>query len=199
MGLKEVVSNGRPIPDTELRIVAPNGSPLPEGVIGEVRVKGPGIFHGYYNDAQATAEGLRDGWLCTGDLGFLEHGELYLTGRIKDVLILRGHNLMPHELEWLAEEVTGGGGGQRTGAFSIARGGQGEEAVLVVETTEKHPEALADLGHGIRQRIGRALSLTVADIAFVRRGKIPKTTSGKVQRRELRRMYLDGEIERLDA
>jgi acyl-CoA synthetase (AMP-forming)/AMP-acid ligase II len=106
---------------------------------------------------------------------------------------------MPHELEWLAEEVTGGGGAQRTGAFSVARGSDGEEAVLVVETTEKDPAALGELAHGIRQRVGRALSLTLADVAFVRRGKIPKTTSGKVQRRQLRQMYLDGELERLDS
>jgi fatty-acyl-CoA synthase len=199
LGLKAVVSTGPPIPDTEVRIVAPEGSALPEGAIGEVRARGPGIFRGYYNDAAATAEGLRDGWLCTGDLGFLKDGELYLTGRIKDVLILRGHNLMPHELEWLAEEVTGGGGAQRTGAFSIARGSEGEEAVVVAETTEKDPQALAALAHDIRQRVGRTLSLTLADVAFVRRGKIPKTTSGKVQRRQLRQMYLDGELERLDA
>ncbi len=199
MGLTDIVCVGEPIPDTEVRIVAPDGSTLPDGQIGEVRSLGPSNFSGYYNDPEATAEGLKDGWLCTGDLGFLKDGELYIAGRLKDLLIVRGHNLMPHELEWLAESVTGGGGALRCGAFSVAQGAEGEQAVLVVETTEKEPDALAALDHDIRQRVGRALGMTLADVAFVRRGRIPKTTSGKVQRRELRRRYLDGKVERLGS
>lgn len=197
LGLSDVACVGRPVRDTEVRVVAPDGRELPEGEVGEVRVAGPGVFMGYYNDPEATAEALRDGWLATGDLGFRHGGELYLTGRSKDVLILRGHNLMPHELEWLAEGVTGGGGALRCGAFSVARGALGEEPVLVVETTERDPEKLARLGHDVRSAIGRNLSLPVADLIFVRRGRIPKTTSGKVQRRELRQLYLDGQLERL--
>lgn len=196
-GLAEVVSVGVPVADTEVAVCAPGGQPLPEGEIGEVRIKGPGVFSGYYNDPEATAAGLQDGWLVTGDLGFLHRGELYLTGRLKDLLIVHGHNLMPHELEWLAEEVTGGGGAQRSGAFSVARDGQGEEAVLVVEVGERDPQRLEEMGRAIRSRIGRTLSLPLADLVFVRRGKIPKTTSGKVQRRALRELYLRDELVRL--
>ncbi len=198
LGLSDVACLGRPIPDTEIIIAAPDGSKLPEGEIGEVRIQGPGVFAGYWRDSQATASGLQNGWLCTGDLGFLADGELYLTGRTKDVLILRGHNLMPHELEWLAEGTVGGGGALRSGAFSVARGAAGEEAVIVVETAEKQPEALQNLAREIRLSVAHALSLTLADVAFVRRGKIPKTTSGKVQRRELRQRYLDGTLDRLE-
>ena len=197
LALQEVVCVGEAIGDTEVVIAGPDERPLADGAIGEVRVKGPGVFTGYWNDPEATAEGLRDGWLCTGDLGFLADGELYLTGRTKDLLILRGHNVMPHELEWATEGVTGGGGALRSGAFSIARGAQGEEAVLVVETTERDPEKRAELDHAIRSAVGRELSIVLADLAFVRRGKIPKTTSGKVQRRTLRSMYLDGTLEKL--
>jgi acyl-CoA synthetase (AMP-forming)/AMP-acid ligase II len=135
--------------------------------------------------------------LCTGDLGFLQDGELYLTGRVKDVLIIRGNNVMPHELEWLAEGVSRSGGSQRSGAFSIARGSGGEEPVLVVESTEKDPSALRALDREIRLRVGRALGLPLADLVFVRRGRIPKTTSGKVKRRELRQRYIDGTLERV--
>lgn len=197
VGSAEVACVGSPVADTEIVIVAPDGSALPEGAIGEVRAKGPGIFTGYWGDPQATAETLIDGWLATGDLGFLHQGELYLTGRLKDVLILRGHNLMPHELEWLAEGVTGGGGVERAGAFSVDGGAEGERPVLVVETGERDPEALERLGRDVRLEVGHALSLTLADVAFVRRGRIPKTTSGKVQRRDLKRLYLAGELERL--
>ncbi len=197
LGLTEVVSVGRAIRDTEVQITSPDGRPLPDGQVGEVRAKGPGIFAGYYNDAEATAEGLRDGWLCTGDLGFLHDGELYLTGRTKDLLIIQGNNVMPHELEWIAESVASGGGSQRCGAFSIARGAEGEEAVVVMETTEKDPARLDQMAQEIRVRIGRAMALPLADMMFVRRGKIPKTTSGKVQRKQLKQSYLAGELERV--
>ncbi|MCB1055787.1 MAG: AMP-binding protein, partial [Acidobacteria bacterium] len=197
LGLAEVACVGEPVTDTEVRIAAPDGSSLAPGKIGEVQVRGPSVFAGYYNDREATADTLVDGWLHTGDLGFLEGGELYLTGRTKDVLILHGHNLMPHELEWLAESAVGGGGAQRCGAFSIARGAAGEEPIVVLEVERADSETLAAIEHDVRQRIGRALSLPLADVVFVRRGKIPKTTSGKVQRRQLRQLYLDGELERL--
>ena len=195
--MSEVVSVGSPVDDTEIRIVAPDGSPLPPGRIGEVRVKGPGVFSGYYNDPEGTAEGLDSGWLCTGDLGFMDDGELYVSGRLKDVLIIRGTNVMPHELEWLAESVAGAGGSMRCGAFSVARGAEGEQAVVVVETTEKSEDTLAEMSREIRRRIGSALSLTLADVVFLRRGQIAKTTSGKVKRKELCRRYLAGQLKRL--
>lgn len=192
-----LVCVGAPVLDTEVRVVAPDGSALGEERVGEVEIRGPGVFAGYFGDAAATAETLHQGWLRTGDLGFAAEGELYLTGRLKDILIVRGQNLMPHELEWLAESVTGGGGALRSGAISVERGVHGEEAVLVVETEDREPAALARLDHEVRLAVARALSLPLADLVFVRRGVIPKTTSGKVQRNELRHRYLAGEIERL--
>jgi fatty-acyl-CoA synthase len=196
-GSAEVACVGEPVRDTELRITAPDGSPRAAGEVGEVWVRGPGVFPGYYRDPEATAESLDGGWLRTGDLGFLAGGELYLTGRLKDLLIIRGQNVMPHELEWLAEEVVGGGGAARCGAFSVVRGAQGEAAVLVVETGDRKPESLAALGREVRLRVARSLALPLADVAFVRRGQIPKTTSGKVQRGELRARYLAGTLQRL--
>ena len=166
--------------------------------MGEVQIRGPGLFGGYLHEPEATAATLRNGWLCTGDLGFLDAGELYLTGRTKDLLIIRGHNLMPHELEWVAEGVTGGGGAVRSGAFSVARGAAGEEAVLVVEAREVDPERLGALGREIRDSVARSLSLTLADLVFVRRGRLPRTTSGKVKRQRLREQYLRGEIDRIE-
>lgn len=197
--LEAVVCVGTPIEGMAVRITDPAGHGVTAGTVGEVRAQGPSIFAGYWNDPEATAEGLQDGWLVTGDLGFLdEAGELYLTGRRKDILIVHGHNIMPHELEWLAESVTGGGGAIRSGAFSVARGGQGEQPVLAVEAAERDPEKRARMAHEIRSLIGRQLGLPLADLVFVRRGRLPKTTSGKVQRRQLRAMYLEGTLDRLD-
>ncbi|MEI6234053.1 MAG: fatty acyl-AMP ligase [Planctomycetota bacterium] len=197
LGMKELVSNGFPVLDTSLRI-SPAGSPhsLLDGQIGEVCVNSPSVFAGYYNSPEATAAALQDDWLRTGDLGFMHDGELYLTGRIKDVLIVNGHNIMPHEIEWLAESATGAGGSERCGAFSIARGAEGEQAVVVLEISDMEDAALPALAHDIRSRVGRTLGLPLADVVLVKRGIIPKTTSGKVQRRELRTRYLDNTLER---
>lgn len=195
---REAVAVGTPVMDTEVAVRAPDGSTLPAGSVGEVCVRGPGVFAGYWRDPEATAEALQDGWLFTGDLGFLEDGELHITGRIKDLLILRGHNVMPHELEWCAEGPSGGGGTARSAAFSIPGGAEGERAVLVVETAGEATQ-LAELAGRIRREVGDRLGLALADVAFVRRGRLPRTTSGKVRRGELRRRYLAGELERLDA
>ena len=195
-----VACTGIPGLDTEVKITAPGQSrdtTPKEGVIGEIWAKGPAIFSGYYNDDNATRESLVDGWLRTGDLGFLKDGELYITGRTKDLLIVNGQNIMPHEIEWIAESVSGGGGAERCGAFSVARDSTGEQAVIVIEISGQSQSPLAGMEREIRVRIGRELGLTLADILFVKRGQIPKTTSGKVQRAELRRRYLDGELERL--
>ncbi|MEE8278375.1 MAG: AMP-binding protein, partial [Thermoanaerobaculia bacterium] len=199
LGLADLVGAGPPVPETELKITAPDGSSLAAGSVGEIRVRGPSVFSGYYNDPEATRETLQDGWLRTGDLGFLDDGELFVAGRVKDLLIVRGQNLMPHELEWLAESATGGGGSLRAAAFSVARGPEGEEAVVVVEVSSGDVAALHELAGRVRSRIGRELGLPVADVALVRRGRIPKTTSGKVKRGELRGLYLDGRLERLDS
>jgi acyl-CoA synthetase (AMP-forming)/AMP-acid ligase II len=196
-GMSRVVSTGSPIRDTHIRIAAPDGSELGEHVIGEVAIEGPGVFSGYYNDPEATAESLVNGWFATGDLGFLADGELYLTGRTKDLLIVHGHNIMPEEIERLADGVTGGGGMLRSAAFSVARGAGGEEAIVVVEVDGRDPDRLPALDREIRVQIGRSMGLPLADLVFVRRGRIPRTTSGKMQRGELRHKYLDGSLERL--
>ena len=121
----DIVCVGKPITDMAVEILGPNGEPLPAGSVGEVVVTGPSVFSGYYANPAATAEGLRNGRLHTGDLGFLNDGELYVTGRLKDILIIHGHNIMPHEIEWLAEGAAGGGGAARAGAFAIDLGAEG--------------------------------------------------------------------------
>ncbi len=195
--MTDVVSNGEPIRDTRVEIRATDGSRLAEGSIGEICIKGPGVFLGYYNDPEATKATLTDGWFATGDLGFIQDRELYITGRTKDLLIVHGHNIMPDEIERLADTVTGGGGLMRSAAFSVARSAQGEEAVVVVEVAEADFDRLEAIGRDIKIQIGRTMGLPVADLVFVRRGRIPRTTSGKMQRGELRKKYLDGTLERL--
>ncbi len=196
-GMSEVVSNGLPILDTRVEIRSPDGRACAEDTIGEVCIHGPGVFRGYFNDEQATAASLKEGWFYTGDLGFLHDGELYITGRKKEILIVHGHNMMPDELERIADGVSGGGGLCRSAAFSVAHSAEGEEAVMVVEISEPDRLKMREMEQEIRSQIGRHLGLPLADLAFVRRGQIPRTTSGKIQRNELRRRYLEEGLQRL--
>ena len=191
-----IVGVGSPLAGTRVEIRAPDGATLRDGEIGEVCVRGPGVFQGYYRDAEATRATLRDGWLHTGDLGFHADGELWLTGRIKDLIIVNGQNVMPHEIEWLAEQASGGGGEGRSGAISV-RDDRGEQPVVVVELPRGGAAGAAELEREIRRRVGYALGLQLLDVAFVKRGALPRTTSGKVKRRELARLYSEGALERV--
>ncbi len=192
-GGPEVTSNGPPMEGTEIEIAAPDGRALPPGEVGEIRLRSPSVMLGYWDDPEATAEVLRDGWLYTGDLGFLSAaGEVHITGRTKEVLILGGSNLMPQEIEWVAESVLGTGGRERAAAFSVD-GAHGERAVLVMETGGAGDTA-GLLKSEVGRSVGRALGIQLADLLLVRRGRIPRTSSGKVRRRSLREQYLRGDL-----
>jgi acyl-CoA synthetase (AMP-forming)/AMP-acid ligase II len=189
-----VICLGAPLSGTELRIASPNGQPVAEGREGEVLVHGPGLFSGYFGDPDATRRVLRDGWLRTGDLGFLREGELYVTGRRDDRLILRGDTINPHELEWIAEGVSEGAEGCRAAAFSVAHDDRGEQAILIVETPQRDPSMLQAIDAEIRERVGKRLAIQLAELAFVRRGRLPRTTSGKIRRAAARELYLQGAL-----
>ena len=192
-GGPEVTSNGPAMPGAEIQIAAPDGRALPAGEVGEIRLRGPGVMQGYWNDPEATAEVLRDGWLYTGDLGFLNAaGEVHITGRTKEILILGGSNVMPHEIEWVAESVLGAGGRERSAAFPVDAP-HGEQAILVVEDPGDRASA-ALLRSEVGRAVGRALGIRLADLVVVRRGRIPRTSSGKVRRRALREEYLRGDL-----
>ncbi len=192
-GGPEVTSNGPAMPESKIEIAAPDGRSLPVGQVGEIRLRSPSMMQGYWNDPTATAEVLRDGWLHTGDLGFLNRdGEVHITGRLKEILILAGSNVMPHEIEWLAESVLGAGGRERAAAFPVD-GPHGEQAILVIEDPGDRISP-AVLQSEVGRRLGRALGIQLADLVIVRRGTIPRTSSGKVRRHALRETYLRGEL-----
>jgi nonribosomal peptide synthetase protein BlmVI len=182
--------------DTQIRVIDGAGSPLSDGNIGEVVVRGPGVFRGYLNDTPATNEVLTDGWLRTGDLGLIRDHELYLTGRLKDLLIVHGQNFMPHDVEAIAEQAAGGGL-SRSCAFSTSQDLEAEKVVLVVEVTTGDADTLAAHGNAIRRLIARELSFSVGEVLLVRRGAIPKTSSGKIRRDALRDLYFKGMLEPL--
>lgn len=195
-GALELVSCGRPFAEHELRIFADSGESLPDRRIGEIRFRGPSVAAGYFSNKEATAAAFdppeRGGWLHTGDLGYLVDGELYISGRKKDVLILNGRNYYPQGIEWLVENVPGIRRGNVV-AFSVP-GDSTEEAVVVAETAETDGERRKALMQAVRSHINAELGLSIADVHLLGVGEMPKTTSGKLQRRRTREQYLSGTL-----
>ncbi len=196
---REIVSVGRPVPGFRLRIVNPAGRDLPEGLVGRVWIQGPSLMDGYLGDPEATARVLRDGWLDTGDLGFLQSGELYLTGRAKDAIILRGRNYAPEEIERAAEEVPGVRAGCAVAVSWLPENAPGEVLALFVEASrEIAPEDLAALPEACRKAVLGATGLAVDRLELLPPGTLPRTSSGKLRRGETLRLYLSGELAALD-
>ena len=195
--VQEAVCLGEPVADTEIRCAGPNGVERREDQIGEILVRGPALFTGYFDDRTATQAAFHQGWLRTGDLGFIHSRELYLTGRLKDVLIIRGENFMPQQLERVAEGIFGGTA--RAAAFSVGTARDCERAVLLVETPQQDRERIAETSSEIRSRIGDAFGLQLADLVFLRRGSLPTTSSGKLRRGEAQAQYLAGRLQGVES
>jgi fatty-acyl-CoA synthase len=189
----EVVSCGRTFPGHEVRIRGEDGSFLPERSVGEICLRGPSVAAGYFQNPEASrAAGMGpegDGFLRTGDLGYLAGGEVYVSGRIKDILIVNGRNYYPQRIEWLVDELPGV---RKGSAVVFTRPGTAsEEIVVAVESRDRAPDQLSKT---IAERINEEFQLAVADVRIVPPGALPKTSSGKLQRRKTRQQYLDGTI-----
>lgn len=184
------VSCGPAFPGHEIAIFSEAGTRLPEGREGEICLKGPSVCPGYFQNPEATAASWRDGWLHTGDLGFLLNGEVFVTGRIKDLIIVNGRNVHPQAVEWAVAEVDGVRKGNVV-AFSVPSP-EGEQLVVVCEAREGG--ATDALAEPIRVAVQRETGLRVADVLFLAPGGLPKTSSGKLQRRKTREQYLAGEL-----
>ncbi len=185
----EVVCCGHPFPGHELAIVDEAGNHLPERRVGEVLTRGPSVTPGYYQNPEATAEALENGWLHTGDLGYLADGNLYICGRMKDLIIIRGANFYPQDIEWVVGDLPGVRRGNVV-AFSVMRDGT-EELVVAAEAGSQDA---ARLREDIPRAIAEAFGLQVHHVAIVGVGELPKTSSGKAQRRKSKALYETGEL-----
>jgi acyl-CoA synthetase (AMP-forming)/AMP-acid ligase II len=180
----ELVGLGRPLPGTELRIVR-DGELAGERVEGELHVRAPSLMDGYYGEPDATAGAIRDGWLATGDLGYVAGGSLFVTGRVKDLIIKGGHNLMPAPIE----EIAGAVDGVRTGcvaAVGVPSAARATERVVVVAETKAAEDEHPQLARRVREAL-RLRGIAVDEVLLVEPGAIPRTTSGKIRRREVAR------------
>ncbi|MEU9786220.1 fatty acyl-AMP ligase [Streptomyces phaeochromogenes] len=206
--------------DCEVRIVAPGtDAPLADGLVGEIWVRGPSVTAGYFGNEAATADCFgADGWLRTGDLGVLDGGELFVTGRLKEVIVLAGRNLYPHDIERAAQSadpsLTRGAGaafavrsGRAAGATtstepndSTASGGWGgserEHLVLVQEVrlAAVRDGDLRAVATAAQSEIGRQFAVPAGNVVLVKPGTVRRTTSGKVRRTTMRDLFLDGTL-----
>jgi fatty-acyl-CoA synthase len=186
-----LVSCGSALPAHRIQILGEDGRPMPERHVGEIVLAGPSVMLGYYKQDVLTAQTIRDGWLHTGDLGYLSGGELFVCGRAKDIIIVNGRKYHPQDLEW-AVDALGGVRRGRVVAFGATESGQADRVVIVVEPSGTVPADV--LTENIRQEISDLFGLYVDDVAIVRSGTVGRTTSGKVQRAVTRERYERGEL-----
>jgi fatty-acyl-CoA synthase len=192
---REIASVGRPVPGFRLRIVDGAGNDLPEGRVGRVWIEGPSLMDGYLGDPEATARALRDGWLDTGDLGFLHQGELFLTGRAKDVVILRGRNYAPDEIERAVDGIPGVREGCVVAASWLPEDAPGETLAVFVETSRRATaDEIEALPEACRRAVLGATGLAVDEVVLLKPGTLPRTSSGKLRRSETLRLHLAGEL-----
>jgi fatty-acyl-CoA synthase len=187
----DLVSCGSPLPGHRIRIVTEDDRDAEEGTAGEIALAGPSVMRGYCGDDEMTAAALRDGWLYTGDLGYLADGELFVCGRTKDTVVVNGRKHYPHDLEWALDDLAGIRRG-RVVAFGAARDGLADRLVMIVEPNGT--VAVDELAKLIRHRVRDASGLYVDDVVLVPNGTIARTTSGKVRRLAMRTRYEAGEF-----
>ena len=190
----ELVAVGTPVPGFAVRIADDDGASLPERRVGRVLARGPSLMAGYLGQPAATARALSGGWLDTGDLGFLDGGELFLTGRAKDVVILRGRNHSPLEIERALAGVAGVRDGAAVAVSCLAEGAATEELLLFVERARAGGGDLAALSQACAEAVLGATGLAVAAVQVLDPGTLPRTTSGKLRRRETLRRHLEGTL-----
>ncbi len=191
------VSCGRALPEHELEVVDAAGARAPERREGRVRFRGPSATTGYYRNPHATREiASDDGWLDTGDLGYVADGELFLTGRSKDLIIKGGSNLYPHEAEAAAAAVPGVRAGC-VAAFGAADAERGTERfVIVAETRLTRAAELVALRRAVTRAVSDALGVAPDRIVLAPPGSVAKTSSGKIRRAATREAWRTGRLRR---
>ena len=229
LGTRAVVGCGRPGQGVGVRIVDPDTrTPRGPGEVGEIWVSGPSVADSYWNQPTESEEQLRarivhgDGtpFLRTGDLGFMHQGQLFITGRIKDLIIVRGNNHYPQDLEYTVQDAHSSIRAGCVAAFAFEE--EGEERLAVVAEVERrflegwspspdrrvspptpglpiapHPFSPEEVVASITRAISEAHGLKVHRVELIQAGSIPKTTSGKIQRRAAKRLMLSGRLDRV--
>jgi fatty-acyl-CoA synthase len=185
------VSSGKPLPGTEIKIVAADETICPDLVPGEIHVRTPSLFSGYWGTEGFQAHSLKNGWHATGDFGFLSNGELFVIGRFKDIVIVGGNNIFPEDVEAVVNSVPGIHAG-RVVAFGVEDQEYGTQGLAVVAEMkgEFQEEASLELEAAIRKLVLTAIGTAARYVAVVPQKWIVKSTAGKISRRETRERFV---------
>ena len=190
---RAIVNCGRAVKDMTIEIRDENHKPLADKTIGKVWCTGPSLMKEYFRDKESTDACLVDGWLDTGDMGYLSNGYIYIVGRAKDMIIINGKNHWPQDIEWAVEQLPGFKAGD-IAAFSVTTpGGEETPAVLVQCRTTDEVER-AKLREQIRDKVRSVTGMNCV-VELVPPRTLPRTSSGKMSRAKARNQYLSGEIQ----
>ncbi len=188
---EDYVSSGRPLRGVELKIVGPDGSIYGEAMPGEIYVRTPSLFHGYWGQGGFQTHTLLDGWHATGDIGFLVDGELYVIGRLKDVIIVGGNNIYPEDVETVVNTLESIYPG-RVVAFGLEDQDYGTQSLAVIAEMkgEFSEDAAGELEAAVRKLVLTSIGTAARHVAVVPQRWIVKSTAGKISRRETRERFL---------
>jgi 1-acyl-sn-glycerol-3-phosphate acyltransferase len=194
--VQQIVACGRALPGHRIRIAGKNGETLGDRQVGRLQFQGPSATTGYYRNPRASAELIQDGWLDSGDYAYQVNGEVYITGRAKELIIRAGRNIQPFEMEQALGRIEGIRSNQ-VAVFASPDPDTGSERVIVLAETKEHdPERLRQLRRQVDELAIQYLQTPADDVVLAPPGSIPRTSSGKIRRNECRQRYERGQIGR---
>ena len=193
---RAIVNCGKPVRDMEVQVREEDGTPLPEGAIGKLWCRGPSVMVGYFRDQGSTDACLVDGWLDTGDMGYMSDGYIFIVGRAKDMIIINGRNHWPQDIEWAVEQLPGFKAGD-IAAFAITTPGGEETPAVLVQCRSSDEEERVRLRDEIRDRVRSVTGMNCV-VELIPPRTLPRTSSGKLSRAKARNLYLAGEIKPYD-
>ena len=193
---RAIVNCGKPVRDMVVEIREEDGTPLPDRAIGKVWCRGTSVMVGYFRDDPATAACMADGWLDTGDMGYMSDGYLYIVGRAKDMIIVNGRNHWPQDIEWAVEQLPGFKAGD-IAAFAITTPGGEETPAVLVQCRSSDEGERTRLRDEIRERVRSVTGMNCV-IELIPPRTLPRTSSGKLSRAKARNLYLSGDIKPYD-
>ncbi|HET9628200.1 MAG TPA: fatty acyl-AMP ligase [Novosphingobium sp.] len=190
---RAIVNCGKPVRDMVVEIRGERGSALADHHIGKVWCKGPSVMHSYFRDPDSTDACLVDGWLDTGDMGYMADGYLFIVGRAKDMIIINGKNHWPQDIEWAVEQLPGFHQGD-IAAFSVESESGEEVPAVLVHCRVSDPVERKKLHDQIKDKV-RSITGMNCVVELVPPRTLPRTSSGKLSRAKARNLYLAGEIQ----
>ena len=193
---RAIVNCGKPARDMTIEVREEDGTPLPDGAIGKIWCSGPSLMVGYFRDPDATAACMTDGWLDTGDMGYMSDGYIFIVGRAKDMIIVNGRNHWPQDIEWAVEQLPGFKAGD-IAAFAITTPNGEETPAVLVQCRSLDDGERQRLREEIRERVRSVTGMNCV-IELIPPRTLPRTSSGKLSRAKARNLYLSGDIKPYD-